>query len=289
MALIKQHKFVAALPATLEADSIYFVRTGVGFDQYVTNSSGQIVAYPANDKWDALKTPAIAAGALALDLSSPAGFRVALNQSVTALTLAGVPSGRVVVFTITWVQDATGGRTVAFPASVKADGGGAPVQPAAGVNAVTVQSFYTDDGGVTVWQASGAPADLYRRSNILGTVSQSGGVPTGAIIERGSNANGQYVRYADGTQECITRAFSATLAVGEAVGFDCTFPASFAEPPVVAPFFFVGSGSDANPTFIITSVRSSPTVSGCRVVARNSSQTVALGPTMYAIAKGRWY
>lgn len=37
---------------------------------------------------------------------------------------------------------------------------------------------------------------------ILGTVSQSGGVPTGAIIERGSNANGEYVRFADGTQIC---------------------------------------------------------------------------------------
>lgn len=37
---------------------------------------------------------------------------------------------------------------------------------------------------------------------IVGTVSQSGGVPTGAIIQRGSNANGEFVRYADGTQIC---------------------------------------------------------------------------------------
>ncbi|WP_278397756.1 hypothetical protein [Stutzerimonas kunmingensis] len=44
--------------------------------------------------------------------------------------------------------------------------------------------------------------EFYQRSNILGTVSQSGGVPTGAIIERGSNANGGYVRFADGTQIC---------------------------------------------------------------------------------------
>lgn len=103
--------------------------------------------------WDALKAPAIAAGVLAIDLATPAGFRVALNQNVSTLSFASVPAGRVVVFTITFVQDATGGRTVAFPASVKADGGGAPVQPAVAANAVTVQSFYTDDGGVTVWQA----------------------------------------------------------------------------------------------------------------------------------------
>ena len=38
--------------------------------------------------------------------------------------------------------------------------------------------------------------------NLVGTVSQSGGVPTGAVVERGSNANGEYVRFADGTQIC---------------------------------------------------------------------------------------
>jgi len=202
MALIKQHKFVAALPATLEADSIYFVRTGVGFDQYVTNSSGQIVAYPANDKWDSLKTPAIASGALALDLSSPAGFRVALNQNVTALTFAGVPSGRVVVFTITWVQDATGGRSVAFPASVKADGGGAPVQPVAGANAVTVQSFYTDDGGVTVWQASAGVASSDVGFTILYPNGGSAATPANASV------NSRYIStnpFADSNVICLAQ------------------------------------------------------------------------------------
>jgi hypothetical protein len=40
---------------------------------------------------------------------------------------------------------------------------------------------------------------IYSTNSVVGTVSQSGGVPTGAIIERGSNANGEYVKYADGT------------------------------------------------------------------------------------------
>lgn len=48
MATIKHYKVVAALPSTLVADSIYLVRVGTGFDLYVTNSSGTIVAYPAN-------------------------------------------------------------------------------------------------------------------------------------------------------------------------------------------------------------------------------------------------
>ena len=44
---------------------------------------------------------------------------------------------------------------------------------------------------------------LYTQSTILGTVSQSAGMPTGALIEYGSNANGEYIRWADGTQVCI--------------------------------------------------------------------------------------
>lgn len=48
MPTISQFKVVVALPSTLEADAIYWVRSGSGFDIYVTNGSGTIVAYPAN-------------------------------------------------------------------------------------------------------------------------------------------------------------------------------------------------------------------------------------------------
>jgi len=45
-------------------------------------------------------------------------------------------------------------------------------------------------------------ADVYKKRNIIGLVGQSGGTPTGAIIERGNNANGEYTKYADGTMVC---------------------------------------------------------------------------------------
>lgn len=57
----------------------------------------------------------------------------------------------------------------------------------------------TDDNGQRQW---GPWGEVYTSQNILGTVSQSGGVPTGAIIERGENANGRYTKYADGTLIC---------------------------------------------------------------------------------------
>ena len=83
-------------------------------------------------------------------------------------------------------------------------------------------------------------ATLYRRGNILGTVSESGGVPTGAIIERGSNANGEFVRFADGTQICWKEIVS-DLAINVAfqggfrsVDVTWTFPATFTGVRVVS-------------------------------------------------------
>lgn len=56
MATLKTHKVVSALPDPLEADSVYFVRVGAGFDLHVTNSAGLVVAY-------ALNAPAVLANA----------------------------------------------------------------------------------------------------------------------------------------------------------------------------------------------------------------------------------
>ncbi|MBA1195724.1 phage tail protein [Pseudomonas plecoglossicida] len=76
---------------------------------------------------------------------------------------------------------------------------------------------------------------------IVGTVSQAGGVPTGAIIERGSNGNGDYVKYADGTMICW-QYNRATVEIPIATSFfggfrssDITFnfPATFSEAPSV--------------------------------------------------------
>lgn len=48
MPTVLQHKVVSALPGTLEANSIYYVRVGSGFDMHITNDSGTIVAYRNN-------------------------------------------------------------------------------------------------------------------------------------------------------------------------------------------------------------------------------------------------
>jgi hypothetical protein len=78
--------------------------------------------------------------------------------------------------------------------------------------------------------------------NIVGSVTQSGGAPTGAIIERGSNANGEYVRFADGTQ-IITR--SGDFVFNDTVTLRCpwTFPVVFSADPIL---FMAGQAAGAN-------------------------------------------
>lgn len=74
----------------------------------------------------------------------------------------------------------------------------------------------------------------YAKSNILGTVNQSSGVPTGAVIERGSNANGQYVKFADGTLIC-TQIGKIVLTDATLYGdFDGNWAASFLGSPVLS-------------------------------------------------------
>jgi len=76
-------------------------------------------------------------------------------------------------------------------------------------------------------------------ASIVGTVSQTGGTPTGAIIESGSNASGAYTKYADGTLICdITVAVSKTLSSGGPLYFSTAepirnFPAAFVGTPTV--------------------------------------------------------
>jgi hypothetical protein len=74
--------------------------------------------------------------------------------------------------------------------------------------------------------------ELYHTGNILGTVSQSGGVPTGAIIESGSNANGEYVKYADGTLICVSGLYPATETLGVCPNW--VYPSSFVVAPTVS-------------------------------------------------------
>ncbi|MGV6848835.1 MAG: DUF2793 domain-containing protein [Marinibacterium sp.] len=66
----------------------------------------------------------------------------------------------------------------------------------------------------------------YGPGNLLGPVSQAGGTPTGAVIDRASAGGGDVVRWADGTQIC-TQALSLTQAGPDRLEAAWPFPADF--------------------------------------------------------------
>lgn len=92
---------------------------------------------------------------------------------------------------------------------------------------------FTDDKDIIAKKY--ADDKFYYPGNIVGTVSESGGIPTGAIIESGSNANGRYIKYADGTMICYNGFTIASIDVNitksmggyRSSGPDQTLPASF--------------------------------------------------------------
>ncbi|MHA6641828.1 hypothetical protein ACX3P1_03980, partial [Mesorhizobium sp. A623] len=201
--------------------------------------------------------------AVAVDVTGGSGTKAAWNINVAgqkgasfvskgayAGATAYVPGDTVLYNGSSWAAKAatTSNAPPALPATsntywqllaVKGTDGtgiGDVVGPAsAGADRIAVFSGTTGklvkDGGKTVAElataAQGVKADsAYQKSNILGTVSQLAGVPTGAIIERGSNANGQYVRYADGTQICTINNITLAYQNAASAAYTWTLPAA---------------------------------------------------------------
>jgi len=136
-------------------------------------------------------------------------------------------------------------------------------------------------GDGTVWSPW---RSVYDQSNIVGTVSQSAGVPTGAIIERGSNASGDFTRFADGTQICTYKLTAANISTATGSLFaspivNWVFPAAFSVAPVVSG---VGGGA----LRWVGGVTASATTASLRAMSPLSES----GATVIdAMAIGRWY
>jgi hypothetical protein len=104
-------------------------------------------------------------------------------------------------------------------------------------------------------------------------------------IERGSNANGTFTRWADGTMECIFEVAFASIDTVIGAGFwsggqTWTFPAAFIAAPVV------GGGSGTSPGEWVGAQSSSATAATVALLRFNSAAT-ARGARVKAT--GSWY
>ena len=88
-----------------------------------------------------------------LDLSTANIFELTMNSSITSLTISNPPSsGEAFSFTVIVKQDATGSRTISWPASVKFPNGSTPTLTTT-ANKVDILNFITTDGGTTYYGA----------------------------------------------------------------------------------------------------------------------------------------
>ena len=152
-------------------------------------------------------------------------------------------------------------------------------------------------GSVNAAQLASDMANLqaiaYTKANIVGGVSQSGGVPTGAVIETGSNANGEWTKWADGTMICS--GFKAPAASGGFSSFGgifylgpyaaYTFPQAFVGSP---PKVKYGCVSANGSTWAADGgAVSGLTTTATYIVFNASAATTTITP--FYTAHGRWF
>lgn len=138
----------------------------------------------------------------------------------------------------------------------------------------------------------------YAQNNILGTVTQTSGVPTGAVMEPiTTNANGSYERLANGTQVCrLTFNLGSRIANGAGTLADpyrtatsnILFPAGFTAAPVIQMSCVINAPS----------ARARAMKPSCATVTTTGMTTVqAVSPfddttvtdvILHVTARGRW-
>ncbi|MBU6957213.1 hypothetical protein KRR23_05605 [Pseudomonas sp. CVAP len=139
-------------------------------------------------------------------------------------------------------------------------------------------------------------ADLvnYKRSNVLGTVSQASGVPTGAVIERGTNANGSYVKLVDGAMICTRIVnFALTPNISWGAAFITSgvpvqaYAGTFTTAPVIDMLLTVSNGYAGTGWLIGVAEPSNISWPGCFIADLASRGITSFN--IHYIAVGRWF
>lgn len=224
-----------------------------------------------------------------LMLNGAHGWGSALTLPVMPTLLTHLPSG---------LYRGVGGTTV-----------GSPFSTASGFMAFA-KRYSTNDTFYTIfaasvgrifegWYTTGASSidwfEIFTTKNAVGAVSQTGGIPTGALLQRGTTTTGTFSKYACGTLICSgwsTTAATSSSAAGSLFigsGFtNFTFPHAFSSPPACsdASRFQIsgGSGAGAGRGWGTIGVVTPTTVS--HIVYGHASNS-----SMYPgyVAHGRWY
>lgn len=211
-----------------------------------------------------------------------AGHQLKINKAATGETAS-------LLFQSNWTGYAEMGLAGEDAFSIKVSDGttwttALSFDPATGAASGAAVSSGPEDSNAGALVRAG---DGYLKGTILDPVAQdAGGVPTGGVIERGSNANGGFVRFADGTQICTSPDIptgpisNQAGALWQSNHLAWTFPAAFA--PGLPPILTGESGNTgAWPTFAPHGVLST----GLKATALIQ---ITVGLNLRICAIGRW-
>jgi hypothetical protein len=201
---------------------------------------------------------------------SDADWRVVATGD-QSMKLALLLSGLTTATTRTWtVPDASG--------TVLLDGQIGVTLQAYDALLAAIAALTTSSGGFIRTTGS----DTVAAQAINGTVSESSGVATGALFERGSNANGVYYRYANGLQVCtqshtISTTTAANPPINVGLGSSWTFPAAFSALPAVYGNGDGGAVSVVGTATSVSTTSCTPQIIADRARANQSMQFTAVG------------
>lgn len=165
----------------------------------------------------------------------------------------------------------TGNETMTGWLAVPAGASGAQVPQAQEVGALTVAQR----------------ADIYRRANIIGTVTQSAGVPTGALIQYTANADGFSARFADGLQICWRIIASGAInTVSGAIYVSGALSGNWAQTFISTPNATVSTQSAT--TAPVWACGCNPTTTGFTSLYAASGNNAATA-NLVLMAIGRWF
>lgn len=129
-------------------------------------------------------------------------------------------------------------------------------------------------------------------ADAVGSVSQSGGVSTGAIIERGSNSNGEFTKYADGTLDCwITGSNATSVPTNTGIEITVNYPQTFVGVPTITGCCGLSTGGTSGlaARIAIGFPFTASGASSARVHIFNTTGITIGGFSYFLIIKGRWY
>lgn len=275
---------------TDEATLVVYDATS-GWTPYAPGASGSDM-FGINTSADATNRLAVASPAT-LFTHEGAGHQLKLNKAATAETAS-----------LLYQSNFTGHAELGlagnddFSLKVSADGGAwtDALRADATTGVVTLPQGAEVDGPLTGQAVTQGPTDTtpdrviraedgYVKGSILGTVSEAAGVPTGAIIEAGNTGDGQYTRFADGTQICTSPDLSSGPvdtpigALFRSGSITWSFPVPFSAPPAV-------SGTAGNAGRWLTLGYASELSTFARIISPSTS-TVSSDARLIAV--GRWF